>query len=875
MPWFPKRRRMERELAEEIAQHLEEKTAALEAEGMSRTEARRAARVAFGNPVLVRERSRVVWQWPRLQALWGDLRFALRRLAQAPGFSATAVLTVALGIGAPTALFAVLDAVLLRPLPFAEPDRLVAIRPVPDGGASIPTIEDWQGRSHSFASLAAYRQWTPEQVSVRGVRAERILGVTQNFFATLGVRFAQGHGWAVTGDRGVCTRQAVVSGQFWRRLGGGALGSVALQLDGRAFPITGVLPDEQSVEGLAGLNGPDTFLQLGCDPQAKPQERGDAGFEVLGRLRPGVSLASARADLEQVDRQVRAEHPRDYGALDGFRRPPAMLPYAEWLIGEDTKTTLDAALGACGLLLAIACANLANLLLARAVRRREELALRVTLGATLRGLLWQMLIENSLLVAFGAAGGLLLALVILGLLRAAPTLRLPRLQHASLDLPVVLFAVVAAAAVAALITVLPARRLLRPELVHDFGGGGRSSSTGSLKRAGRVLVVAQLSLTLVLLASAGWLMAGVWVLLHQPLGFDPERLLMVHVQFTEYHQRGDAANAERRIESVAQTLRALPGITAVAATDHQPLGHSVNRYDFASDAHPGQWDHAVTLNPNSFAVSPGYFAAIGQTLREGRDFDDADDGRNPVAIVNQSLAAREWPGQSPVGHRIRSGELQATNSGWATVVGVAADVHNSALDAAPEPDLYIPRFQDPSGYAIFAVRTVGSPEQMARTVEAVLRKRYPEAASRYAETMDEMMAREVAQRRFLMQASAAFAAAALFLAVLGTYGLLAYEVSLREKEIGIRLALGSPRGAIVHLLLRQEGRWLALGGLLGLVCAALAGWALRARFYDAPGTALPVLAISAVLLLAPALLAVALPARRASLLDPAQMMRRE
>ena len=874
MARFSRRSRMERELADEIAGHLEEKTDALIAEGLSPDEARRAARVAFGNPALVRERSQMVWGWPRLRAFWADVRYALRRLGHAPGFTLTAVFTLALGIGAPTALFAVLDAVLLRPLPFADPDRLVAIRPVPDGIASVPTVQDWQARSRSFVSLAAYRQWSPQQQPVRGLEADRVLGVTQNFLATLGARFAQGHGWAMTGNEADCTRQAVASGEFWRRLGGGALGSIALELKGKAFPITGVLPIEQKVEGLAGLNGPDVFVQLGCDSQAQPHERGTADFEVLGRLRPGVSLAAARADLEQVDREVRAEHPRDYGALDGYRRPPGMLPYAEWLVGADTKTTLWASLGACGLLLAIGCANLANLLLARAVRRRDELAMRVTLGASLCHLLRQMLVENSLLVALGAACGLLLASGVLGVLRAAPTLRLPRLAHASLSLPVVLFAVGAAAAVVVLITALPARRLLRPELVRDFGGAGRSSSAGSLKRAGRFLVVAQLSLTLVLLASAGWLIASVWVLLHQPLGFQPDRLLMTHVQFTGYHAKQDGANGERKIQDAVETLRGVPGITAVAATDHQPLGHSVNRYDFASDAHPSQWDHAVTLNPNSFAISPGYFAAIGQMLREGRDFMDADDGGNPVAIVNQALAAREWPGQSAVGHQIRSGELQTVNQGWATVVGVVANVRNSSLDTAPEPDLYIPRAQDPSGYAILAVRVIGSPAAMARTVEAVLRKRYPEAASRWAETMDERMSHEVAQRAFLMQASAAFAFVALFLAVLGTYGLLAYEVSLREKEIGIRLALGSPREAVVRLLLKQEGRWLALGGALGLLCAALAGWALRARFYDARGTALPVLAASAVLLLAPALLAVAVPAPPADQQDPPPQRRR-
>lgn len=804
------------------------------------------------------------------------IRYAIRQLRQSPGFAFTAVLTLALGIGASTALFAVLDAVLLRPLPFAQPDRLIAIRPMPDGVASVPTVQDWQKRSHSFASLAAYRPWTPEQGYIHGVWAERVLGVTQGFFSTLGTHFAQGHGWATTGNEADCTQQVVVSGQFWHRLGGGALGTLAFQFDGKAFPITGVLPMEQQIEGLGSLNGPDAFVQAGCIGEAI-QNRGSNAFELMGRLRPGVSLAAARADLEQTDRQLRAEYPSEYA--QNFGRPPQILPYVEWLLGADTKTTLLATFAACGLLLTIACANLANLLLARATRRREEWALRATLGATLGQLLAQMLVESALLVSLGGAAGLLFAAALLRLLKGAATLRLPRLAHASLEPRVVLFAVAVSAAIAVVITVLPARRVLRPGLVRDIGGSGRSSSSGSLKRAGRFLVVAQLTLTLVLVACAGWLTASVYVLLHQPLGFTPDHLLMVHVLFSSGHSKQDAVNADGKIKAVTATLRAFPGATAVAATDHQPLGHAVNRYDFASDAHPDQWTHAATLHPNSFAVNPGYFATIEQTLLEGRDFNTADDGRNPVAIVNRSLAAREWPGQSAVGHQIRSGELQSVNKGFATVIGVAADVHNSSLDAAPEPDLYIPRSQDPSGYAILAMRIASKPgikpESMARAVEAALRKGYPEATSRYAQPMEELMAHEVAQRAFLMRASAAFAASALFLAILGTYGMLAYEVSLREKEIGIRLALGSSREAIVRLLLRQEGRWLALGCILGLACAAMAGYALRTRFYGGGNTALPVLLTSVLLLIVPATLAIALPARRASMQDPAEMLRRE
>ncbi len=814
--------------------------------------------------------------------MFANIRYALRQLRQAPGFALTAVLTLALGIGASTALFAVLDAVLLRPLPFAQPDRLVAIRPVPYDVASIPTMQDYQEGAPALASVAGYASWNPEQKPVNGVSAQRVLKVSQRFFSTLGVQFAEGRSWAATGNEADCPAEAVVSGQFWHRLGGGALGRRMLNFDHRPFLIVGVLPMAQEIEGQPPLNRPEVFMSLGCDPGDNPKSRGDAAFEVLGRLRPGATAEALRAQLAIIDRREREQYPGNYVSYKAeFRRPPVVVPYVERLVGADTKPTLWIAFGACGLLLAIGCANLANLLLARATRRRDEFALRVTLGATLGQLLRQMLIENAILLTLGATCGLLLASGLIRLLQAATSLTLPRLQHASLRPGVVLFALAVSSAVAVLLTWLPARRTLRPELLRDLAGAGRSSAAGSLRLAGRALVVAQLTLTLVLVACSGWLAASVWVLLHQPLGFEPQNLLLVHVTFTGYHSKEDAVNAEEKIRQVGGFLRTLPGVKAVAATDHQPIGHSINRYTFCSDAHPDQCGHQVTLNPNSFAINPGYFGAIEQPLLQGRDFNAADDGRNPVAIVNQALAQREWPGQSPIGHHISTEEVQPDPGApkgsrvWLTVVGVVGNVRNVALETAPEPDLYIPRSEDPSGYAIFAVRTVGPPELMHRTVEAVLRKRYPEASSRWAASMSEVMASDLADRSFLMQAAGAFAATALFLAILGTYGLLAYEVSLREKEIGIRLALGSSREAIVALLLRQEGRWLALGGASGLVCAAAAGYLLRARFYGAHSTSLPVLLGSTVLLLAPALAAVALPARHAAQQDPAQMLRRE
>src|SRR5579872_5129878 len=805
------------------------------------------------------------------------LRRALRQLRQSPGFAATAVLTLALGIGSSTAIFAVLDAVLLDPLPFVQPDRLVAVAAQPDGVVSVPTMQDYESRSTTFASLAAYRPWSPAQKTIGAPAAHRILIVSQEFFSTLGARFALGASWPITGNEEDCPPQAVVSGGYWKRVGGGnALGRM-LNLDGRDFAISGVLPIEQTIEGSYNLNQPEVFLPIGCDRQERPKSRGDRSFEVIGRLRQGVTISQANADLARVDATLQKDYPTDYEAKATFRRPPLVFPYIELLVGTETKPALLMTLAACGLLLAIACANLASLLLARNTRRRSEFATRATLGASLGQLLRQLMVESAVLVSLGAAGGIALAFVVVEMLKSSNAVHLPRLAHASMSAAVVAFVVLVSAAVTFFLTLLPAWRTLRPSLLQDLQGAGRSSAGRSLRVAGRLLVVSQLTLTVVLLACAGWMIGSVYLLLHQPLGFVPDHLLMLQAEVGGDHMtKAESQQAELKLGQVAASLRQLPGVVAVAFTDHQPLGHSVNRYDFCSDAHPEQCKEQVNINPNSYAISAGYFSTIGQALLEGRDFNAADDGRNHVVIVNRALAEREWPGQSALGHRVHTGEIHVPEGkSWATVVGVVGNVHNYDLVSSPGPDLYIPRAEDASGYARFMLNVSGDPLLLKNAARAKLKAEFPEADTYGYETMSEEMSSEVSQRVFLMQLAIAFGAVALFLSILGTYGLLAYEVSLREKEIGIRLALGSQRDGIVKLLLYEEGRWLVAGTVLGLACAVVTGYVFQARFYGEHSTAVPVLAASALVLLGSALIAIALPARRAAFQDPAETLRRE
>ena len=427
--------------------------------------------------------------------------------------------------------------------------------------------------------------------------------------------------------------------------------------------------------------------------------------------------------------------------------------------------------------------------------------------------------------------------------------------------------------VATLLTILPAMRSLWPALLTDLSNGStRTSGSRGLRRAGRLLVASQLALALVLVASAGWMVSSVFILLHQPLGFDPDHLL-----FASTDLRGPARDANsspaRSIAVLNETLaklRAVPGIDEVAAANDKPLGGRVNRYDFCSDLNPEACNRPHLKTPDVFQVTPGYFHTMSQMLYRGRDFNLADDGRNHVAIVNRALANQEWPGENPIGHRIFSGELNA----WATVVGEVGDVHSYSLERDPVPNLYLPEADGPDVHMTVMMRTSGDPAGMQETIRRLLRSN-SQITTNYIENMPELMAHQVALRRFSMQIGLAFGALALGLAVFGTYGLLAYEVSLREREMGIRLALGSSRASIVTLLLRQESTWIAGGILSGLLTAAAVGFVLRAQFFHTGATSVPVLITSALLLAVPALLAVALPGRRASLLEPSITLRRE
>ena len=834
------------------------------ADGMPAAEAHREALAELGGAEQVKQAVRDQRAGSGIEDLWQDIRFGLRQLRRSPGFAVMGLLILMTGVGVTTAMYSVVYAVILKPLPFAQPERLMAMG---TKSFSLPTMRDWQNGSQAFESIAAYDGWSPRIESSAGVGRANASMVSQNFLGTVGMPLRLGQDFRQTGNERDCFSQAIVTDGYWRRMGGGnALEGRTIQLDYQTYMVIGVLAPSAGLEDMDALGEPSILTPIGCNTAERTDRRGDSDFEGIARLKPDVSMSAAQKDLERTQKNLSRVYPRYYPP----RFVPTMMPLKDFVSGTETRFSLLATLTACGMLLLISCANLTNLLLARSTRRRSEFALRTMLGARPHRLFRQMLTENATLVALGSVVGVALASILVRAVSRFTVIHLTRLNEARVDWPAVVFAAAISAAIAILLTLLPAMRSRRTALAEDLrsGSSGTSSAPRRVWRAGHLLVAAQIALAFVLVAASGWMVSSVVILLHQPLGFDPDHLL-----FASMDLRGPARSATIDPAMTLETmtaLRGVPGVEETAAANDKPLGGRVNRYDFCSDVHADECRQPNAEAPDVFLVTPNYFETIGQTLMRGRVFNNADDGRNHVAIVNRTLAQQEWPGENPIGHQIFLGDLKA----WGTVVGEVSDVHSYSLDRTPVSNLYLPEADGPDTSITIFLRTAGDPSALDETVRRLLRS-HSGLTVRYVESMPELMAHAVAVRRFSMWVVAAFGLLALGLASLGTYALLAYEVSLREREIGIRLALGSRRSAILMLLIRQEARWIGMGLGLGLFGAALTGYVLRAEFYHARAASAPVLAVALLLLAASAMAAVAIPGRRASLLEPSVTLRRD
>jgi putative ABC transport system permease protein len=803
-------------------------------------------------------------------AMFMDLRLALRRLVRSPGFSAVVVLTLALGIGATTAIFSLVEAVLLRPLDYPEPQRIVTLwsfsmRRQQTYKVSGPDFRDWQTRSRSFSTLARY---APDQSAVMAGGLAETVGVAHvsaGFFEALGVGPRLGRPFS---DEELRTGSAVVVGDaFARRHFSGqperALGA-PLRSGGYTFTIVAVMPP-----GFAFPARAEVWAPIDTVAPASPA-RTAHNYHVLGRLRPEVSLAQAQAEMDGIAAALAREYP-DANGNKGAR----VIALSDLLVGEH-RTTLWILLGAVGLVLLIACANIANLLLARGARRSHEMAVRVALGAGRGRIARQLLAESVLLAAAGGAAGVLVAGWGLDALLALAPPGIPRLEQVSVDRWALLFSGAVTVAVCLLIGAFPVAQAVRLRLVSALHAGGRSVSVarGRLRSA---LVVAQLAISLVLLASAGLLMRSLDRLVSVDPGYRLEKLLVMEADFTA----GTEETARRRaafFQELQRRAAVLPGVTAASYGHALPLDRASSNGSYEIEGRPRlAFSESGRRSAIFRLVGAGYFSTLGIPVRAGREIDSRDvPGAPATVLINETMARAlvAWPSESPLGLRIRFGWYKGTME-WLTIAGVVADTRQQSLAAPITQELYVPAAQHPrlAPRKLFA-RTAGEPLALADSLRRAARAFDAEVPVSFS-TADLLVRDSLAAPRFRALLIGLFAAVALLLAVVGMVGVMAYVVAERRTEIGIRMAIGATSAGILREFLARSLRLTLLGLALGLAGALAAARLLRGLLYGVSASDPSTLALVSALLVTAALAAAAWPALRASRESPLTALRDE
>jgi len=866
---FPLRGQVDQDVDAELRFHLDERTEELIEEGMAPAAAREEALRRFGDLARItgacreigRHREREVWWIERWTELRQDLVHASRQMRKAPLFTLIAILTLALGIGATTTIFSVVDAVVLRPLPYPEPDRLMRLwetnPQTDDFSVSDPNFLDWRHANRSFTDMAAIRSASLTLVGDGEPVRLNAAAVTASLFPLLGVQPALGRAFLPEEDRpGGASQVVVLSHRLWQSRFGADPGIVgrSLRLDGRSFTVLGVLP-----AGFNFLPWADLWMPLAPDAAA---DRTDKWLDVVARLKPGVSMTQARADLDGIGRRLAERYPesnRDWGVR--------IVSFPEWIVGPRVTRTMLVLFAAVGLLLLMACVNVSNLLLARASVRGREMGLRAALGAGRARLIRQLLTESVLLAGCGAVAGLGLAHGAVRLLKAIGPEGVPRLDEIRLDGRVLAFTVAAALLTGLLFGLAPALQASRANLYALLQQGGRTALVAG-RRLRDALVVGELALAMVLVTGAGLMIGSFLRLQRVDAGFDPEGVLAVQVELPDREYP-----PERRIVALPEMLAriaALPGVQATGATNAPPFGAFRPNINFTVDGRETQGPEDF-LSADWRAVTPGFFRTMGIPLRRGRLFTEADrDGSLETVVISQALADRLWSGEDPVGRRILWG---GTGGHPLTIVGVVGDVRDVDLEAAPRSVLYLPYGQCPWAQMTLLIKTgliksEGSPAGLTDAIRREIRAQDAHLPIPEIRPLGESLAGAVEAPRFRMLLFALFATVALLLAVIGVYGVMSFAVAQRTREIGVRLALGARPWSVVALVLRR--------GLV-LTCAGIAlGWAvafaltrfLASLLYGTAPTDAATFTTVALLLSAVATAAGLFPASRAAAVDP-------
>jgi putative ABC transport system permease protein len=806
-----------------------------------------------------------------------DLAFALRAWRRQPLFALAAAATMAVGIGANSAVFSLVQSVLLRPLPFADPGRLVALHSTGTGRTrqpfSLPDFVDLREQGRTLAGLAGYGAWGANLTG--RAEAERLAGMwaTPGLLRLLGVQPALGRGPLPEEERAGGARVVVLTWGLWQRRFGGdeAVLGTSLSLNGEPYTVVGVLP--------AGfvLPGREAELMTPFVPEADPrrEQRLPAFLRLLGRLGPGVTVSQAQAELTAIAGRLRAAYPETNATRTGI----AVIPLHEEVVGN-VRLMLTVVQAAVALVLLVACANLASLLLARAAARQREMSVRVALGAGRRRLVRQLLTESLLLAAAGGALGLVFAQGAIQAFRALGPTDLPRARDLRLDGGVVAFTTLLTLLAGVAFGLVPALQAARADPQESLAAGGRGSSGGrGRSRARRALVLAEVALSLVLLAGAGLLVKSFRRLQSVDPGYRTRQLLTLRVSLPKarYARREALAAFHDRLRP---RLQAIPGVRAAGAASVAPLTPWRASINFTVDGQPAPEPEKVPL-ANYRAVDERYFAAMEIPVLRGRDFALADGpaGR-AVAIVNRTLAERYWPGADPVGARLTIDDTPERRT--VEIVGVVGDVKHYALDDAPSLDVYVPYTQAPPSVAVWlanstswVLRTSVDADAVAPAVRREVQSVDPEVAATALQSLDDALAGTVAPRRFNVLLLEWFALGALLLAGTGIYAVTACLAAQRTRELGIRLALGARRAQILALVVAQGMAPVAGGLALGLGAALALARLVEGLLYGVPARDPAIFVLAPLLLAAAAAAACSLPALRATRIDPVRALRVE
>jgi putative ABC transport system permease protein len=801
-----------------------------------------------------------------VERLWNDIRYAIRMLLKQPGFTAVAVLTLALGIGANTAIFSFVNGILFRPLPFSEPDRLVALwetHPEKGGStASTHNVEDWARSSRTMEQFGVWRDWG---LTLKGPEGPEPLSAgiaSPEFFQVLRAQPELGRLFSGEENQPGKDHVVLLSDALWRTRFGGdreILGR-SLNLSGEVFTVVGILPAEFEAPSFSGT---DVWAPHSIDADLK-QGRWLRNRRVIARLKPGATLEQARVEMATVAQQLARAYPDSQGGWS-----IALTSLQDREVGSFRSAFL-VFMGAVGFVLLIACANVANLLLARAAARKKEFAIRAALGASRRRVVRQMLTESVLLAILGGALGCLLAFWAVDLFVALSPRGIPRLEQVHVDRSALGFNLLLSMLAGILFGIAPAAHAAKKDLVESLKEGTRAAGTAPGMSLRNVLVSAETALALVLLIGAGLLLQSfVRMVTFQP-GYNPEKLLTFEV-YPGMKRYPQAKQVTALYEQIAENLQAIPGVRAVANVSSGPLFGGDESVEFQVEGHALS---EAGKNPvaNYHNASSGYFRAMEVPLLKGRDFDAHDDASAPpVAIINDMMARRWWPEQNPVGQRLWLVRSKAS----VEIIGVVGDVHRPALNSPVEPEIYWPYRQQTRWASYFVLRASVAPESLIPVVRSRIAQLDREVLVSNMRTMDQRLARAVQWPRFLATLLGIFAGVALLLAVVGVYGVISYAVSQRTHEIGIRMALGAQPRDVLQLVLRR-GLLLSLTGVaIGLAAALALARYLEGLLFEGHARDPYVFGGVAALLAAVALVACYVPARRATKVDPMVALRYE